>query len=169
MVTLRAALIGDGRMGGEIRAIADTHDVEIVDVLGSADMNGDPGSRLAAVDVAIEFTEPGSAVDNIRRCLAAGCPVVVGTSGWYDRLDEVRAAVEKADGAALWAENFSPGYALLKRATERLVAEASGFEGYDVHIVETHHAAKRDAPSGTAARLRDRSASTSTCCRRRSR
>lgn len=153
MVTLRAALIGDGRMGREIRAIAATHSVEVVDALSAQDMVGDVALRLRDVDVALEFTEPGSAVDNVRRCLEAGCPVVVGTSGWYDRLDEVRAMTEDAKGTVLWAENFSPGYALMRHLAGALAAAAGSLDGYDVHLVETHHAAKRDAPSGTAQRL----------------
>ena len=155
MVTVRAALIGDGRMGREVRALAPDHGVDVIDVLGTGEMGAAPYDRLRAVDVAVEFTEPGSAVDNIRLCVAAGCPVVVGTSGWYDRLPEVRSIVEQGDGTVLWSENFSPGYVIMRGLTQRLAAFARVFDGYDVHLVETHHAAKRDAPSGTAHRLRD--------------
>ncbi|MEM7414310.1 MAG: dihydrodipicolinate reductase C-terminal domain-containing protein [Gemmatimonadota bacterium] len=154
MVTLRAALIGSGRMGGEIQEVAEAHDVEIVHVLDAAGMMNGGEALLREVDVALEFTRPDAAVDNIRRCLDARCPVVVGTSGWYDRISDVRTMTKEADGAVLWAENFSPGYALMKGVVERLAALGASFDGYDIHLVETHHAAKRDAPSGTAVRLR---------------
>lgn len=151
---LRAALIGDGRMGAEIRDVAAAHDVEIVHALRAVEMTNGGEALLREVDVALEFTRPDAAVDNIRRCLAAGCPVVVGTSGWYDQIADVQAMTEEADGAVLWAENFSPGYALMRGVAERLAALGATFDGYDIHLVETHHAGKRDAPSGTAVRLR---------------
>ena len=141
-------------MGREIRAIADRHDVEIVHSLGADAMSEGAESRLAEVDVAFEFTRPEAAVANIESCIAAGCPIVVGSSGWYDRIDEVRVRVEQKGGALLWSENFSPGYALMRAVTGRLAALGAGLEGYDLHIVETHHTEKRDAPSGTADRLR---------------
>ena len=155
MVTLRAAVIGDGRMGRAVQALATEHGIEVAEVIGSRDASDGSEERLADVDVAIEFTEPGSAVDNIRRCVAAGCPVVVGTSGWYDRLAEVRSVVEEGDGSVIWSENFSPGYLIMRSVAGRMAAAATELGGYDMHLVETHHAAKRDAPSGTAVRLRN--------------
>jgi 4-hydroxy-tetrahydrodipicolinate reductase len=103
--------------------------------------------------VAIEFTTPDAAPGNARACAAAGCPIVVGTTGWYGERDAVAAEVERQGGAMLTAPNFSIGVAVF----DRVVAEAARLfakvEGFDAHLVETHHAAKKDAPSGTAGAL----------------
>lgn len=153
-MTIRTAVIGHGRMGQWVEALAPDRGVDIVDVLGREAMRSG-ASALESVDVAIEFTVPDAAVDNIRVCLQAGCPVVVGTSGWYDRLPEVRDLVESEGGTVLWAENFSPGYVITRALAKRMAVLAGGNEGYDMHLVEWHHAAKLDAPSGTARRLHD--------------
>ena len=104
--------------------------------------------------MAIDFTTPDAAAENARACARAGCPVVVGTTGWYDELDAVAADVERAGGAILTAPNFSVGVAVF----DRIVAEAARLFGRlgrfaDARLVETHHAAKVDAPSGTAGAL----------------
>jgi 4-hydroxy-tetrahydrodipicolinate reductase len=153
----RVALIGPGRMGGALRRVAPEHGVEVVAELGREEMGSGAGAvarALDGVDVALEFTRPDAAVENIRACVGAACPVVVGTSGWYDRLDEVEEIVRHGDGSVLWASNFSVGYALLRAAAGALADLGAGLADYDVHIVETHHAAKLDAPSGTAVSLR---------------
>jgi 4-hydroxy-tetrahydrodipicolinate reductase len=110
---------------------------------------------LNQADVAVEFTEPGAAAANVRACVAAGCPVVTGTTGWYEELAAVQREVESAGGALLWVPNFAVGVNALDellRAAGTLFAHAGGF---DAQIVETHHSGKKDAPSGTAALLRD--------------
>src|SRR5439155_12350359 len=104
-------------------------------------------------DVAVEFTVPAAAPVNARAAVAAGCPIVVGTTGWYDELPALASWVESHRGALLTATNFSLGVNIFERIAEtaaRLLGRAPGF---DAHIIETHHAAKRDAPSGTAATL----------------
>ena len=108
---------------------------------------------LGDAQVAIEFTVPGAAPLNIRACLAAGCPVVVGTTGWYEQLPAIGDEVKRAGGALLTAPNFSIGVAIFHqvvREAARLFAATGGFES---HLIETHHSAKKDAPSGTAASL----------------
>ena len=77
--------------------------------------------------------------------------MVVGTTGWYDQLDRVIAEVRRLDGSMFWAPNFSVGVAVLSAAIEAASAALRGVPGFDVHLVETHHAAKKDKPSGTAA------------------
>ena len=148
MTPLRIALVGAGRMGREIASLAAAHGCEVVATIGSRE--GPPTrARLHGAEVALEFTTPAAAVPNIRALLEAGCPTGVGTTGWYDQLDDVRALVERAHGSLLWAANFSLGVAILEAlAVEagRLLAGAR----FDAHLVETHHTAKRDAPSGTA-------------------
>lgn len=150
-MSLALALIGAGRMGREVAAVAESHGAHVAVTLGRGDVA--PAS-LAGADVAIEFTEPDAALDNIACCVEAGCAVVVGTTGWYDRLAEVEALVAEGNGAVLWAANFSPGFALMRSLVAEAAAGAAAIEGYDVGVVETHHVKKLDAPSGTALRLR---------------
>jgi 4-hydroxy-tetrahydrodipicolinate reductase len=149
----RIALIGDGKMSRAIRLLAAERGVEVTSVLGSAGNPGGAGisrQALGGADVAVEFTEPAAAPANIRACLRAGVPVVVGTTGWHGELPAIAEEVRASGGALLWASNFSVGVNLFFRIAGeagRIVARA---EGFDAHIVETHHAAKKDAPSGTA-------------------
>ena len=150
---LRLALVGMGKMGRAVAALASERDFTVVATLGRpAQAGAITPAALAGADVAIEFSEPASAADNAMACVAAGCPVVVGTTGWYDRLPEVTAEVARRGGAVVWAPNFSIGVNLFLR----LVADAARTmigARFDVHVVETHHAAKKDAPSGTAQAL----------------
>jgi 4-hydroxy-tetrahydrodipicolinate reductase len=108
---------------------------------------------LNGAAVAIEFTSPAAAAANALACASAGCPVVVGTTGWYEQLPTVRRIVEQSGSALLTAPNFSVGVAIF----DRIVAEAARLFAdqpfFDAHLIETHHTAKKDAPSGTAASL----------------
>jgi len=145
--TPRVALIGMGRMGRTIAALAAERGIPVVATLD----HGQAISRetLGGADVAIEFTEPAAAVGNVRACVAAGVPVVVGTTGWLDALPALTDEVRAAGGRLLWAANFSVGVnAMLAIAASaaRVLRDA----GFDAHLVETHHTAKKDAPSGTA-------------------
>jgi 4-hydroxy-tetrahydrodipicolinate reductase len=143
----RLALIGMGRMGRTIRQLADERGLAVVAALDQ----GDAITRgaLGGADVAIEFTEPGAAPANVRACVAAGCPVVVGTTGWLDALPALDAEVRAAGGRMLWAANFSVGVNAMLVVAE-IAARVLRAAGFDAHLVETHHAAKKDAPSGTA-------------------
>lgn len=156
MTTTRLALIGMGKMGRALAQLAPERGFEVV---AEIDPSSPTGARsvtreaLRNAQVAIEFTVPDAAPANIRSCLAAGCPVVVGTTGWYDQLPALRADVERVQGALLSAPNFAIGVAIF----DRVVAEAArlfgGVAGFEAHMVETHHSAKKDAPSGTAGAL----------------
>lgn len=156
-MSMRLAIVGMGRMGREVDALARERGVTVVARLGSAAVEDRAGAlqSLGRADVAVEFTTPGAAVGNVELCLEAGCPVVVGTTGWYDRLPEVRARVQDTGGALLWAPNFSLGAAMLKLICARAGALLREHDDFDVHLTETHHVHKRDAPSGTAIMLRD--------------
>jgi 4-hydroxy-tetrahydrodipicolinate reductase len=143
----RLAVIGTGKMGRAVTQLAAERGWPVVAVIG----RGQPISArsLAGADVAIEFTEPSAAEANVRACIAAGCPVVVGTTGWFDALPAVGGEAERAGARLLWAANFSVGVQLFVR----LAAEAGRLvrgTAFDAHLVETHHSAKKDAPSGTA-------------------
>jgi 4-hydroxy-tetrahydrodipicolinate reductase len=159
---LRIAVVGDGKMGRAVAALAPERGIEVVTIIGAADNVGGAAltaARLGTADVVIEFTEPSAAPTNVVGALRAGYPVVCGTTGWSDRFAEVERAVTETGGTLLYAPNFSVGVNLfLAIAAEagRLMRAAPEF---DAHIVETHHAAKKDAPSGTAIALERAAAS----------
>jgi 4-hydroxy-tetrahydrodipicolinate reductase len=136
---MRVALIGMGKMGRAVRDLAGAQVAVTLDAPFTPD-------RLANADVAIEFTAPSAAPTNIRACLAAGCPVVVGTTGWYAELPSLTEEVSRQGGALLWAPNFSLGAQVMMI----LAAVSARLLDTDAAIVETHHASKKDAPSGTA-------------------
>jgi 4-hydroxy-tetrahydrodipicolinate reductase len=154
---VRVALIGMGRMGRAIDALAGERNVEVVARLHAGDMSrGLDTSALAGADVAIEFTVPEHAVDNAAACLALGCPVVVGTTGWSARKSELEDAVRESGCPALWSPNFSVGVQLFLAIVEAAAAAMRGQAGFAAHVVETHHAAKLDAPSGTGIAIGER-------------
>jgi len=152
---IRLALIGMGRMGRALDALSAERGFTVVARIdpSSNDYAGVTTASLSGAQVAIEFTMPEAAPDSVRACIRARCPVVVGTTGWYDQLTELTREVQAAGGALLTAPNFSLGVAVF----DRVVAEAARLfgtlEGFDVHLIETHHTAKKDAPSGTAGLL----------------
>ncbi len=149
------ALIGMGKMGRAIALLAEERDCEIVAQIDPSLPNAASISRetLGSADVAIEFTVPSAAPANIRACLAARCPVVVGTTGWYADLPAITREVEQAGGAMFVAPNFSVGVAIFDRVVSEAARLFAGVPGFEAHLVETHHSAKQDAPSGTAASL----------------
>lgn len=162
MTNPRLAVIGLGRMGRLVRQLAEERGWMVPVSLGSGDNAGGRGitaERLRGVDVAIEFSSPDSAPGNAIACARVGCPVVVGTTGWLDRMEPVARAVRESDGAMFWAPNFSLGVNVFWRACEHAARLLAGAEGIAPHILETHHAAKLDAPSGTALELQRRVAS----------
>ena len=145
---MRIALYGYGRMGRAIEKAAVDRGHRIVLKVGSANAGASP----EGADVAIEFSRPDQAIDNMRLCLENGVPVVVGTTGWYDRMTEVRSMVQDHAGSLLWASNFSIGVNILFRVN-RMLAALMDKQDYAVHIDEVHHIHKLDAPSGTAITL----------------
>ena len=151
MTNLRLAIIGPGKMGSAVADLARTAGIDVVATLG-AGMLITPAS-LQHADIAIEFTEPTAAAANVRACVIAGCPVVVGTTGWYDELPEITELVASHAGSLLWAANFSLGVHALSKLVRRAGELFARLPGFDAALVETHHAAKRDAPSGTARML----------------
>lgn len=153
MSTRRVAIIGDGKMGQAAAQLATARGWTITARLGRHDNKEGAGITKAALgnpDVIVEFTQPSAAVANIRAALAAGLPIVCGTSGWYDELPVVRELVERHQGSLFWAANFSVGANLLTALAREAGRRLRAHPQFQAHIVETHHGAKRDAPSGTA-------------------
>ncbi len=153
---MKIALAGYGRMGRAVEALARERGDQVILRLDSAgevspDAFRDEGEP--AVDVAIDFTVPDAVVDNVRAVAGAGVDVVVGTTGWYDRLDEVEELVEEAGTGLVWAPNFSLGVQAFFRIVRKAARLADGLPGYDAHVGEVHHRHKLDHPSGTARRL----------------
>ena len=140
-------------MGHEIEKILVDrgHEVAlIIDLNNAADLNAE---NLAGVDVAIEFTTPATAYDNIRTCLECGAAVVSGTTGWTDRLAELQELCTEKGGAMFYASNYSLGVNLMFRLNRTLARMMNRFGGYEVRMSETHHTEKKDSPSGTAITL----------------
>ena len=147
------AVIGDGKMGQAIRQLALDKGWKVTAVLGERENVGGAGitaRSLGNPQVAVEFTQPDAAVGNIIACLKAGVPIVVGTTGWYQSLPEVTRVAKESGTGLLWAPNFSLGVNVLIELARYAGTMMRSLEGFDAHIVETHHAAKKDAPSGTA-------------------
>lgn len=150
---MKVAIIGYGKMGREIERILIErgHTVSlIIDEANAADLNE---QNLKEIDVALEFTTPATAYNNIRRCVESATPVVSGTTGWTERLDELKALCEQTGGALFYASNYSLGVNMMFRLNRRLAELMNHHPQYDVTIEEVHHIHKKDAPSGTAITL----------------
>ena len=151
----RLAIIGLGKMGRAIEQLAPERGFTVasrIDPRGG-DAPSVSKSSLANAEVAVEFTTPHSAVQNISAALEAGCPVVVGTTGWYEKREDIEKLVVKHHGALLVAPNFSVGVAAFAQIVRAAAAALKSAPGFEAHMIETHHSAKKDAPSGTAANL----------------
>ena len=153
-MTKRLAIVGMGKMGKAIADLAPSRGWEVAATLDERDTStGITRHALNGADVAVEFTVPEAASENIRQVVAAGVPIVVGTTGWYGELDSVKRDVESGNGALLAATNFSLGVNIFEQIVEVAAGLLARAPGFDAQIVETHHAAKKDAPSGTATTL----------------
>jgi 4-hydroxy-tetrahydrodipicolinate reductase len=153
-MTRRLAIVGMGKMGRAIADLAPSHGFEVAARLDHAEMqSGLTKDMLGGADVAVEFTVPDATPANVRALIAAGCPVVVGTTGWYADLDDVQRDVNRSNGALLAATNFSLGVNIFEQVLARAAELFAAAPGFDAHMIETHHSAKKDAPSGTALTL----------------
>lgn len=150
---MKIALIGYGKMGRAIERIALERGHEIVAVVDMDTKDSIDSDKFKSADIAIEFTSPQSAVDNYMKLFAMGMPVVSGSTGWTSRMDEVKAACEKAGGTFLWSSNFSVGVNLFFRLNKYLTKLMNPFTQYHPRMKEIHHIHKLDHPSGTAITL----------------
>jgi 4-hydroxy-tetrahydrodipicolinate reductase len=148
---MKIALLGYGKMGKAIESLAGRHEIVLrIDRENAPELRPDP---LREADVAIEFSRPEAAYHNIRTCLEAGIPVVSGTTGWLQRLPDIRNYLAEQGGAFLYASNFSVGVNLLFALNRVLARWMDTLPQYSVDIREVHHTEKLDAPSGTAITL----------------
>ena len=148
---MKIAIVGYGKMGKEIEQIAIARGHEIVIKISEAITEQTLG--LNGVDVAIEFSRPDAAANNIIELSKRGVPVVCGTTGWYNRLDEVKAYVHENDTALLYSTNFSIGVNIIFHLNKILANVMHSLDEYDPRILEIHHVHKLDKPSGTAITL----------------
>ncbi|MFN4299714.1 MAG: 4-hydroxy-tetrahydrodipicolinate reductase [Thermaurantimonas sp.] len=147
---MKIILIGYGKMGKMIESLSlDTQDEIIARITKTEDI----AAYSNQADVAIEFTRPEAAVDNIHECFRAGIPVVSGTTGWFQHLPKVIELAEQYGGALLYSSNFSIGVQLFFKITNKVSEVLSTFSQYSPSIREIHHTQKLDAPSGTAITL----------------
>lgn len=150
---MKVAIIGYGKMGHAVESVGTTQGhlfPLIIDVHNREDLNE---HRLKEVDVAVEFSSPDSAPENILACLDHQVPVVSGTTGWHKRFGEIEQYCRKKGGAFFYASNFSIGVNILFALNEQLAGIMDRFPQYAVSMKEVHHIHKLDAPSGTAVTL----------------
>ncbi len=150
---MNIALIGYGKMGKAIEAIAVQRGHTIVLKISIDNTEDNTIENIRKADVAIEFTGPDSAFENISKCFEAGVPVVSGSTGWLDRYEEAVWNCKEQNGALLYASNFSVGVNIFFEVNKRLAQLMATQKEYDVSMEEVHHTQKLDAPSGTAITL----------------
>jgi len=150
---MKIALIGYGKMGKTIEQLALAKGHKIVLIVDKDNPQDFTIENLRKADVAIEFSQPESAFRNVKRCLQAGVPVIVGTTGWLEHLEEAKRLCETTGGAMLQATNYSIGVNLFFAVNRYVAKLMNGQPQYDIKIEEIHHIQKLDAPSGTAITL----------------
>jgi 4-hydroxy-tetrahydrodipicolinate reductase len=148
----KLAIVGYGKMGRLVAQLAPEYSFEVALTLRSSDnRNGRAitGELFRDIDVAVEFSNPEAAVDNLVRLSELGVPTVTGTTGWIEHLSAVRDAIERTRSALVWSPNFSVGVAVFRKVVERASELLKAETEYGAWAWEVHHDAKKDAPSGT--------------------
>jgi 4-hydroxy-tetrahydrodipicolinate reductase len=146
-------ILGKGKTGSLVAEVARErgHSVRVLDKTENRGASALTAPTVAGVDVCIDFTTPEAALENMRAVLALGGRIVVGTTGWYDKLDDMKALALRRGGSLIYGSNFSVGMQKFFRLTE-VLAE---LDGYTFEVSETHHTSKLDSPSGTALIVRE--------------
>ena len=150
---MKIALIGYGKMGKTIEQIALNRGHQIVSIVDINNPEEFQSANFKSADVAIEFTTPATAFDNYMKSFAAGVPVVSGTTGWLDRIGEIKEKCEKEGKTFFYASDFSIGVNIFFALNKYLAKIMNNFPSYNISMTETHHIHKLDAPSGTAITL----------------
>lgn len=150
---MKIALIGYGKMGKTIEQVAVSRGHQIVLKIDLENSDALNKENLSAVDVAIEFTGPHTAFENVLKCIQFQTPVVCGSTGWLNHISEVEQSCNKHEGSFIYASNFSVGVHIFFELNKKLAQLMDGQTQYDIRIKEIHHTQKKDAPSGTAITL----------------
>lgn len=147
---MKIVILGYGKMGQLIEKFALKRGHEIALIVDAHNRETLTAEDLADADIAIDFSTPDAALENISLCFEADLPLVVGTTGWYEHLQEVKETCLEADQALLYGSNFSIGVNIFFHINRLLAKAVSPYQQYDVQVEEIHHIHKLDAPSGTA-------------------
>lgn len=147
---MKVVILGYGKMGQLIEKFAMKRGHEIFLIVDKDNRESVSANEIAGADVAIDFSEPAAALDNIHLCFEANIPIVVGTTGWYDYLDEVKSICLDENQTMLYGSNFSIGVNVFFHINKLLAKAMNPYKQYDVQVEEIHHIHKLDAPSGTA-------------------
>ena len=153
---MRVLILGHGKTGKLVAEIAHEHGhgVHVLDAKENRDATALTPPFVAGFDVVIDFTTPEAVLQNMRACLATGARMVIGTTGWYDKLPDMLGLAERKNAGLLYGTNFSVGVQLMLQLARQMGSALKG-AGYEFVIEETHHSTKLDAPSGTAVTLCD--------------
>ena len=153
---MRILVLGAGKTGKLVAEVAAErgHSVNVLDAKENKNGAALTAPFVAGFDVIIDFTTPEAVIHNMRACLAIGAKMVIGTTGWYDKLQDMKALTERRDAALLYGTNYSIGVQLTLELAKKMALTLKS-AGYRFSISETHHESKLDAPSGTALTLRD--------------
>lgn len=147
---MNIALLGYGKMGQLIEKIAIDRNHEIVLIIDENNRDQVTIEDLQKADIAIDFSTPHAILENINFCLEANVPVVIGTTGWYDQLEEIRKRCLAGNNTLMYGSNFSIGVNVFFHINKLLAKAMSPYKQYEVQVEEIHHTQKLDAPSGTA-------------------
>ncbi|MDZ4807169.1 MAG: 4-hydroxy-tetrahydrodipicolinate reductase [Bacteroidota bacterium] len=150
---MRIALIGYGKMGKAIEEVALQRGHEIVFKIDQTNLHEFTKENMAKAEAAIEFTSPHTAYDNVKACIEFGVPIVCGSTGWTERLDEMKNICAANNGSFIYSSNYSVGVNIFFEVNKKLAALMAPHPAYEVIMEETHHTQKKDAPSGTAITL----------------
>jgi 4-hydroxy-tetrahydrodipicolinate reductase len=153
---MKIAIVGYGKMGRMIErfALERGHEIALkLDEFNNANFEGITAANFTAVDAAIDFSVPSAAVQNIERIAGLGVNLVVGTTGWLQQIDHVRAVIERAGTGLVWSPNYSVGVNAFFRIVKEAAKLLSGAPEYEAWAWEIHHSAKKDAPSGTLLKI----------------
>ena len=153
---MRILVLGVGKTGKLVAEVAAErgHSVHVLDAKENKDAAALTAPFVAGFDVIIDFTTPEAVVQHMRACLATGARMVIGTTGWYDKLPDMKSLAERRGASLLYGANFSIGVQLMIELAKTMASSLKN-AGYTFSISETHHESKLDAPSGTALTLRD--------------
>lgn len=152
---MNIAIIGYGKMGHEIEKIAKAKGITLktIDPNDNADYKEINDESMKDIDVCVDFTHPDSVVENIEKISKFKKNIVVGTTGWYDKTEEVKKVIENAGTGLIWSGNFSVGVNVYFKIIENAAKIIDKLDDYDVFVHEFHHNQKADSPSGTAVML----------------